>query len=290
MTSIFIHCSTVYTCVLDTKEHYFVSLCPFHLHVVYHSCLSPMVAHIANIFDRQFDYVVNLCGETRFGVPETEYPAKCVVPCTKVVAACTHLQSVKKFVEVSTAQVYDSDKKPSKEGDKVKPWTNLAKARLEAEEIVKKSSLPYVILRPATVYGPADLFGLMPRICCAAVYQKLKEPMKLLWTAELKTNTVHVDDVCSAIVHVRQSNHHMLQYTIYDVSGFLIPPQSAPLHVSEHQSSIFFAFWRLCLFLFFFSFFPFPAVLPPVPGHVELTLRQPVQRCGQRQHGPGQDQ
>ena len=158
-------------------------------------------AHVATVFDgRNYDYVVNLCGETRFAMPEGDYEARCVVPARKVTAACKELNGLKMFIEVSTAQVYDPKKEPSKEGDKTKPWTLLAKARLKAEEVVKASGLPYVILRPATVYGPGDISGLMPRLCCAAVYKQSGEPMQLLWTGDLRMNTVHIRDVCGAII------------------------------------------------------------------------------------------
>lgn len=35
-----------------------------------------------------------------------------------------------------------------------------------------------------------------------AVYRHLKSEMKLLWTKDLKLNTVHVDDVARALWHV----------------------------------------------------------------------------------------
>jgi len=109
-------------------------------------------------------------------------------------------QKVKKFVEVSTAQVYSSDKKASNEDGKLAPWTVLAKYRLEAESELKKlKGLPLVILRPAIVYGPGDMTGITPRIVCAAVYQERKEKMKFLWDKGLKMNTVHISDTCAAI-------------------------------------------------------------------------------------------
>lgn len=118
------------------------------------------------------------------------------VLCAKAAAE----SKVKKFVEVSTAQVYSSDKKASNEDGKLAPWTILAKYRLEAEvELKKISGLPLVILRPAIVYGPGDMTGITPRIICAAVYQERKEKMKFLWDKSLKLNTVHIDDVCAAI-------------------------------------------------------------------------------------------
>jgi len=159
-------------------------------------------AHVAKVFKLDsgvFDYVVNLCGETRFGLSEEEYKKKCLEP-AQLAGKTAAEQKVKKFVEVSTAQVYASDKKSSTEDGKVAPWTTLAKYRLEAENEIKKvKDLPFVILRPSTVYGPGDMTGITPRIVCAVVYQDRKEKMKFLWDKSLKLNVVHVDDTCAAI-------------------------------------------------------------------------------------------
>jgi nucleoside-diphosphate-sugar epimerase len=154
---------------------------------------------IADAPDAKFDYVINLCGETRFGLPEEDYQKKCVntaVECAKAASS----MGITKWVEVSSAQVYSPGKKPSSEEDeKLEPWTRQATSRLEAEEKMRESGLPVVILRPATVYGAGDLTGLTPRICTAAAYVYLKEKMKFLWSADLKMNVVHVKDVVKAI-------------------------------------------------------------------------------------------
>lgn len=92
-------------------------------------------------------------------MPESDYTTKCLTPCQKIVEACKKMTKLCRYIEVSTAQVYEADKKPSKESDKLKPWTMLAKARLQAEEVVRSSGLPWVILRPVTVYGPGDMSG-----------------------------------------------------------------------------------------------------------------------------------
>lgn len=66
------------------------------------------------------------------------------------------------------------------------------------------SGLPLIIVRPATVYGPGDVSGVSPRIITAAVYKHLKEKMKFLWSGDLRLNTVHVRDVCSALWVISQ--------------------------------------------------------------------------------------
>jgi len=157
-------------------------------------------AHVQKAFDEKepFDYVINLCGETRFGMVEAEYKAKCLDTAAKTAAAAKK-NEVSRWVEVSTAQVYEPGKKPATEEAKLKPWTSIAKFRLQAEEAVKATGVPTVVLRPAVVYGPSDLTGICPRIACAAVYKQLNEQMKFLWDKDLKLNVVHVRDVVQAI-------------------------------------------------------------------------------------------
>ena len=48
-------------------------------------------------------------------------------------------RGIKVFVELSTGMVYKPDSQPSKEGDKTKPWSNIAVFKLQAEEQLSKS-------------------------------------------------------------------------------------------------------------------------------------------------------
>lgn len=156
--------------------------------------------HVERLFkDRKFDYIINLCGETRFGLTEHDYNVRCEVPAVKVSKKAQEV-GCKKYIELSTGQVYAPTKDASKEDDKLEPWTMQAKYRLLAEEAVKKvEGLPWVILRPSICYGIGDRTGLSPRITCAAVYQKTQKKLKFLWTKQLSMNVVHVRDVCEAI-------------------------------------------------------------------------------------------
>jgi len=161
-----------------------------------------MVNKVFDQADFKIDYVFNLAGETKYSQTEEVYKENIIdvsVTCGKAAAKA----GVKRFVEVSTSQVYSGDKKPSAEDSKPKPWTKLAKAKLEAEEELKKiQGLNLVIIRPAIVYGPGDILGITPRIICAAVYKHLNETMEFLWDKELKMHTVHVEDVCAAMWHL----------------------------------------------------------------------------------------
>ncbi|KAG4084173.1 NAD(P)-binding protein [Neocallimastix lanati (nom. inval.)] len=163
-------------------------------------------AAVEKIFTRddgtEYDYVFNLAAETKYGQSEAVYDEKVYglsVTCAKEAAK----RNIKAFVELSTAQIYDGDKKPSKEDSKTKPWTLIAKYKLKAEEeLMKMKGLNLVILRPAVVYGPGDILGITPRLIIGAVYRQLNEEMSFLWTKDLKLNTVHVSDVARAIWYV----------------------------------------------------------------------------------------
>jgi nucleoside-diphosphate-sugar epimerase len=125
---------------------------------------------------------------------------------------------VKKWIEISTGQVYEADSKPSAENSKIKPWTQLAEAKLAAEEAVKKTGIKTVVLRLAVVYGPGDLTGVMPRLVCGATYTTGEDKMTFLWTKDLKFHTVHVKDVAAAIVHASTDNVAPGTYNIVDAN------------------------------------------------------------------------
>jgi nucleoside-diphosphate-sugar epimerase len=159
---------------------------------------------ISKVFDDDapFDYVINLAAETKYSQEDTVYQEYVV----DVASTCGNeaaKRGVKHFVEISTAQVYDSGNKARKEDAKTKPWTSQAKAKLKAEEALRAiPSLPLTILRPALVYGPGDISSITPRLVTAAVYKHLNEKMDFLWDKDLKINTVHIEDVVKAIWHV----------------------------------------------------------------------------------------
>lgn len=67
------------------------------------------------------------------------------------------------------------------------------------KQLAEIPELNYTILRLPLVYGLGDKFGMTSRLLAAAIYKHLGETMKLLWNADMKLNTVHVLDVCSAI-------------------------------------------------------------------------------------------
>nr|KAI8752522.1 dTDP-D-glucose 4; 6-dehydratase-like isoform X2 [Biomphalaria glabrata] len=150
----------------------------------------------------EFDFVINLAAETKYGQSEPVYKEgifRLSMNCAELAAK----HKVKKYIEVSTAQVYSHEKKPSREDSKSEPWTNLARHKLEVEHALENfTDLNYVIVRPTIVYGLGDRNGLTPRLIIGAIYKYMKQKMQMLWTKDLKMNTVHVDDAVRALWHL----------------------------------------------------------------------------------------
>ena len=155
-----------------------------------------------------FDVVVNCAAETAHGKSDEIYQ-KMVDGAAKLAAGAAASGTCKRFVHLSTAQVYrgDSAKAPAREDAALAPWTTQAAYMLRSEEAVRSvAGLPWVILRPATVWGPGDVAGLMPRVVVAASYVGMgRAKMELLWSGDLKAATVHVYDVVRAVYFVTRS-------------------------------------------------------------------------------------
>ncbi|KAK2957686.1 putative NAD-dependent epimerase/dehydratase family protein [Blattamonas nauphoetae] len=165
--------------------------------------------------DEHFDYIIDLASETKYGQDDAVYKQH-IVDVAVNIGNLVKEHKPNRFVYVSTAYVYDSAKKPCKEDAKLKPWTKPAQFHLQAEEELKKMGLPLIIVRPAITYGPGDLIGMTPRFICGAVYKHINEPMKFLWSADLKLNTVHVRDVAAAIWHLCQKGTNGEIYNLAD--------------------------------------------------------------------------
>jgi len=159
-------------------------------------------AHITRVFENDggnWTYVINCAAVTKYSQGKEVYDVN-VVQLSKLCSHAALKYKCKRYIEVSTAQVYDAGKKPSSESDKIKPWTDIARSKLEAEGHVSQvAGLNYVIVRPAVVYGTGDVLGITPRLIVGSIYKESGETLKSLYTKDLKLNTVHVRDVVKAL-------------------------------------------------------------------------------------------
>lgn len=96
---------------------------------------------LGRIFDRedgrQWDYVFNCGGETRYSQEDEVYKLRSL-GLSLAVGREAAKRGVKCFVELSTGMVYKPDSAPSKEQDKLKPWSKIAVFKLQAEEQLAK--------------------------------------------------------------------------------------------------------------------------------------------------------
>jgi nucleoside-diphosphate-sugar epimerase len=109
--------------------------------------------------DDHFDYIINLAAETKYGMDEGVYKQHVFDIAVNVGKLVEEHRPIK-FIHVSTAQIYDPEKKPVNENGKIKPWTKQANFHKLAEDELKKMRIPLIIIRPAVIYGPCDMLGL----------------------------------------------------------------------------------------------------------------------------------
>jgi nucleoside-diphosphate-sugar epimerase len=168
-----------------------------------HWKLTSAAESFSRIFDRtngrQFDYLFNCGGETRFSQDDEVYKMRSY-GLSMAMGKEAAKRKIGCYVESSTGMVYKPDSNPRKETDKLKPWSKLAKWKMQAEEdLAKIEGLNLVVMRMAHVYGPYTSKFLGTALCMARVYQFLGKEMRWLWKEDLRQNTVHVDDVSRAL-------------------------------------------------------------------------------------------
>lgn len=151
---------------------------------------------------REFDYVFNCGGETRFSQDDEVYKLRSY-QLSVTVGKEAAKRGVKAFIEVSTGTVYNPNRTPQKEGDKTsKPHTKQAKWKLAAsDELSKVPGLRLCVIRLPHVYGPYAGRWIGTQLALARVYQSRepRETLKWLWGADLRTNTLHVEDAVRAL-------------------------------------------------------------------------------------------
>jgi nucleoside-diphosphate-sugar epimerase len=218
------------------------------------------IGSLPRVFDRegdkQFDYVFNCGGETRFSQEEKVYELRSY-GLSMAVGKEAAKRKIKCYIELSTGMVYKPDSTPRKETDKLKPWSNLAKWKLKAEEdLAKIDGLNLIIMRIAQAYGPYTSKYLSTALCMARVYQSKKKEMRWLWKEDLRTNTVHIEDTVRALWHAAEW---------YVKQGSQRKP--APVfNVVDHGNT--------CKFHVLFQTIRQPLTIFPAQGHIAKLIHE----------------
>jgi UDP-glucose 4-epimerase len=116
-----------------------------------------------------------------------------------LVAALRGLASPPRVVLVSSAAVYGSPARlPVSETDPAEPISPYGRHRLEAEDVVRMSGLPFVVARVFSAYGE----GLRRQVLWDVATKALAGAVELWGTGEETRDFVHVEDVAAALVRL----------------------------------------------------------------------------------------
>lgn len=154
------------------------------------------------IAEERPDYVFHVAGATK-GVSYEDFRQANVIPTLNLLEALATVHpSVQRFVYVSSLTAYGpSNLGPAKrECDARAPVEFYGRSKLEAEQAVESygDRVPWTILRPAAVYGPAevDMFTL---------FKAAKLGINLFFgNREKRLSAVYVDDLVDALVTAAQ--------------------------------------------------------------------------------------
>lgn len=160
-------------------------------------------ASLRAVFEReQPDYVFHLAGATK-GVSYDDFWRGNVLPTQSLVNALRDsYPGVQRFVMVSSLTAYgpSNDGPPVRESDTPKPVEHYGKSKLAAERVVEAcGEIPWTIVRPSGVYGPADADTLV-------LFRAAKMGVNLFYgNREKRAAMVYVDDLIDALVTAAQS-------------------------------------------------------------------------------------
>ncbi|MBN2518180.1 MAG: NAD(P)-dependent oxidoreductase [Candidatus Altiarchaeota archaeon] len=122
--------------------------------------------------------------------------------------------NVQQFVFMSTTSVYGDSKtsEPFDEQSATKPYSNYGWSKLQCEDLIAKSGIPYTILRSSQVFGPQFEQGY------ATVLKYLKQgKMKILGKGDNAIPLVQINDLIQALLLVGGNPNAINQ--LFNVDG-----------------------------------------------------------------------
>lgn len=141
--------------------------------------------------------IVHLAALLDYSVSRKQFFNANVLATKRLLDAARTVESVKRFVFVSSTSVYGqkSSDAPVSELSEFAPTDAYGESKVAAEEVVRESGLPFVILRPCVIYGIDFTEGF------SQIISRIKtKRMKLIGDGSNKIAFVHVDDVVQAIL------------------------------------------------------------------------------------------
>ncbi|MBW2255002.1 MAG: NAD-dependent epimerase/dehydratase family protein [Deltaproteobacteria bacterium] len=146
---------------------------------------------------RDAEVVYHLAGATRTASDETFFDVNCVGTVNVARAARLHASGLRRFLFVSSTSAIGPTRngRPVCEEDDPRPVSAYGRSKALAEERLREMrDLPWLIVRPAAVYGPRDLsFLTLFRLGHQRIFPYVGRGYR-------KTSFAHVDDIVAGIL------------------------------------------------------------------------------------------
>jgi len=208
----------------------------------------------------QSDMVVHFAAEshvTRSIYDNSQFFATDVIG-TQIVAnaVCKHKRNVKRFVHISTSEVYGSALSEKMDEDHpLNPMSPYAAAKAGADRLVysywKTYEIPAVIIRPFNNYGPRQhLEKVIPRFVTSVI---LNEQLRVHGDGQSARDFIHVTDNCRAIdlalhapvdkvvgqvFNVGSGQHRSIYSIANEIVGLMCPGQNCVVQIGDRPGQV----------------------------------------------------
>jgi UDP-glucose 4-epimerase len=156
-----------------------------------------------------FDIIYHLAASIDYKANKDTLKERNIDPTAKLLSLT---KNCKQFIFMSTTSVYNESPEPITEETPTKPYSTYGWSKLECEELVKKSGIPYTIIRSSQVYGPEFKEGYADML---SYIQQGK--LKILGHGKNYIPLVHVNDLIEALLLMRKNPDTINQ--IFNVDG-----------------------------------------------------------------------
>ena len=167
--------------------------------------------HINKILDLVDNFkpevVINFSaqGEVRnsWMFPEQWYATNCI-SIVNMTSKMVKRKFIRKYISVSTPEVYGNTKKNLIENHNYYPSTPYAASKLAGDlhliTLFKKYNFPVIFSRSANIYGPCQqLYRIIPR---TIIFLKMRKEIELHAKGKTKRSFIHIKDVVNAICNL----------------------------------------------------------------------------------------
>lgn len=182
--------------------------------------LNTDLAELGKLLEKfQPTLVVNFAAQSMVGqsweVPEDWYTTN-VVSLSKLANLLTGVNSMKRYVHVTTPEVYGSTPKWIREGAEFNPSTPYAVSRAAGDMhlriMARFRDFPVVFTRAANVYGPGQqLYRVIPKALLSA---KFRRKFQLHGGGSSRRSFIHIRDVSKATLMIAQNGNVGEEYHI----------------------------------------------------------------------------